>query len=159
MPAPGPLLATFAFNEVIKLPITSLAGVYAKSSKPGMRGVRECLIFDAPRIDHEVGKRDAVVCVEEPGSGREIEQDVRARHDTQPSPAPLATVGSDNGPPTSPDFAARISGLSAAAKLTGGPLCPSVSRLRFQSLRATLRGSIPAAFHQPTSLPTRCSAR
>ena len=28
-----------------------------------------------------------------------------------------------------------------------------------QSLRATSRGSIPAAFHQPRSLPTRCSAR
>ena len=47
---------------------------------------------------------------------------------------------------------------SAACALRSGPMRPSFRRVSFQSLRAALIGSMPAAFHHARSSPARCTA-
>ncbi len=106
-------------------------------------------------------------------AGRAIASAYNVRHIMQPdhSMRPSTGVGpglflglprprrgaSDRGRSPHGRSGATSSSLAGACTVTGSAC--SISRVCPQSLRATSSGSIPVAFHQPGSLPTRCKAR
>ena len=125
--------------------------------QPGAKALAAQRPGFAVAIDDEIGKCHAVARVEEPGGARHIEQNVGAHHGIRPFAGPRALLLFDRRPPrrgacdggalSGRGSAATRSGSGAACTATGS-VC-SISRVCPQSLRATSRGSMPAAFHQP----------